>query len=542
MENADIVIVGAGVSGVYCAWRLKQQYPEQRIVVLEGSPTVGGRLLSVRPPGISNMVAELGGMRILPAVQPLISGLLDHLNQLLPAEQQIELYDFPVDEPQNLAYLRGTYLRLADFTTAPEKVPYHLSFLERGGSAGTILLNAIEQLVPGITNPALNDEQRHQITREATFEGQPLYKLGFWNLLLRVISGEAFQLGVDAGGYSSTLSNWNAADAIPWYLSDFGVKPVYKGFSQGYQIVPHTLAQLFEAAGGEVRLNTKVEGFTEHQDGFELQLAGGGTLRAGQLILAMPRRSLDLLAPHSPALQGPAVQALIASVTPRPLFKLFTTYTSPWWRSAGYTDASGQFVPVEAGRTVTDLPVRQTYYWPDVKGHPAQAGPAMLMASYDDGTSVGYWDGLRPRRRQAWQHGQEVSAPQHPFKGMAVKDKAAAPAAGPTEPDSEWQRYKAPDEMVREVARQLGVVHGLTYTPQVQEAAFRDWGDDPFGGGWNSWNIGVRSWEVKHQITQPLAGRPLYICGEAYSDAQGWVEGALQTADYVLEKLGIKPL
>ena len=72
--------------------------------------------------------------------------------------------------------------------------------------------------------------------------------------------------------------------------------------------------------------------------------------------------------------------------------------------------------------------------------------------------------------------------------------------------------------------------------------SFRDWGDDPFGGGWNSWNIGVRSWVVKQQIVQPLAPRALYICGEAYSDAQGWVEGALQTADMMLAKFEIPSL
>ena len=96
--------------------------------------------------------------------------------------------------------------------------------------------------------------------------------------------------------------------------------------------------------------------------------------------------------------------------------------------------------------------------------------------------------------------------------------------------------------MVAEVARQLAVIHGLAYTPEVCNAAFRDWGDDPFGGGWNSWNIGVKSEDVKRQIVQPSAQRALYICGEAYSDAQGWVEGALQTAEMVLEKLGVPPL
>jgi monoamine oxidase len=35
---------------------------------------------------------------------------------------------------------------------------------------------------------------------------------------------------------------------------------------------------------------------------------------------------------------------------------------------------------------------------------------------------------------------------------------------------------------------------------------------------------------------------PVYICGEAYSRAQGWVEGALDTADQVLAKLGVAPL
>jgi hypothetical protein len=38
---------------------------------------------------------------------------------------------------------------------------------------------------------------------------------------------------------------------------------------------------------------------------------------------------------------------------------------------------------------------------------------------------------------------------------------------------------------------------------------------------------------------QPHDGKPLCICGEAYSDAQGWAEGALQTADMMLAKFGL---
>ncbi len=121
--------------------------------------------------------------------------------------------------------------------------------------------------------------------------------------------------------------------------------------------------------------------------------------------------------------------------------------------------------------------------------------------------------------------------PEHPFTGSQI-----------ARPDPDWDVFKAPEPMVAEVARQLGAMHGLAYTPDVQDAAFRDWGEDPFGGGWNSWNIGVQSWVVKAQIVKPFKDLCLLVCGEAYSDAQGWVEGALQTADMVLDKFGVKPL
>jgi len=527
-KKIDIAIIGGGVSGIYSAWKLKQRYPKKNIVLYEFSDHIGGRLLSVKPPDVKNMVAELGGMRILENTQPLIVQLLKDLNALLPTDEQIDTYDFPVDEAQNIAYLRGVYLRLSDFKEHPDKVPYHLSFLEKGGTAGSIIVNAINQIVPGITDPGLTDAKRRRMVRRATFGGEPLYKQGFWGVLMRVITGEAYQLSANAGGYNSTLTNWNAADAIPWYLSDFGLDPIYKGFKKGFQIVPLSLAKLFKADGGIIRLKSKLLGFTYQKKQFQLQF-DGSQVTADQLILAMPRRSLDLLAPNSPLLQQ--IKHLTATVTPQPLFKLFTTYKDPWWRAAGHDTEEG-FLPVESGRSVTDLPVRQTYYWPTDEGKPAVTGPSMLMASYDDGANIGFWDGFRPQRRQAWLKGKEVLKLKAPFVGALATMKKAKP-----DKDSDWPKYEAPKNMVEEVARQLSTIHGLSYTPRVQFAAFRDWGDDPFGGGWNSWNIGVKSWEVKEKITKPLDEYPLFICGEAYSDAQGWVEGALDTADIMLGKM-----
>jgi monoamine oxidase len=89
--------------------------------------------------------------------------------------------------------------------------------------------------------------------------------------------------------------------------------------------------------------------------------------------------------------------------------------------------------------------------------------------------------------------------------------------------------------MVDEVNRQLTEMHGMKYVPDYYAAAYMDWSDDPFGGGVNFWNIHEKSWEVIPQMVNPVAGVPVYVCGEAYSGGQGWVEGALQTAELMLQ-------
>ncbi len=517
-ESLDVAIVGGGVAGVYAAWRFLTASGNRTVAVFEADDHIGGRLLSVTPPHIPNMKAELGGMRILPEVQPCVTQLIAALNEQATGADRIETFDFPVDKPDNIAYLRGVHLRLSDFTEQLAQVPYRLTFQEFGKTAGQLVIDALDQVIPGITNPQLSEAQRRQMAQEATFAGAPLYKQGFWEILLRVMSGEAYQLAVAAGGYQTTLSNWNAADAIPWFLSDFGVSARYQGFTNGFQQVPLLLEEFVRAAGGDVRLNTRVTGFEQEGDAIKLGVHGGDPVHAKALILAMPRRALELLAPNSPLLQDPQVDRLVRSVTPRPLFKLFTTYLEPWWLPA----------QVEEGRSTTDLPVRQTYYWPKDDGTPATQGRAMLMASYDDGINIGFWDGFRPKRGRGWRDGADLRTEAREMFRAGPQD---------THPMcSTWYRYQAPAAMVAEVQRQLGEIHGLKYTPEPQDASFRDWGDDPFGGGWNSWNIGVQSWNVKEQILKPVPDMPVYICGEAYSDAQGWVEGALQTTDMMLEK------
>ena len=72
-------------------------------------------------------------------------------------------------------------------------------------------------------------------------------------------------------------------------------------------------------------------------------------------------------------------------------------------------------------------------------------------------------------------------------------------------------------------------------------AVFQDWSQDPFGGGWHFWKIGANSAEIIRRLRKPFADANLHVCGEAWSRQQGWVEGALATANEILEQELLMP-
>jgi len=74
VEECDVLIVGAGFGGAYAAHLLTKQAPSLRVVVVEQSGRVGGRLHSADSDGVKDKKGageankdELGGMRIFPS-------------------------------------------------------------------------------------------------------------------------------------------------------------------------------------------------------------------------------------------------------------------------------------------------------------------------------------------------------------------------------------------------------------------------------------------------------------------------------------------
>src|SRR5215472_7657708 len=129
-EVLDLAIVGAGISGIYSAWRLVTADPASvrilgrpvstgsrlRVTVFEGSQRVGGRLLSVRAPDLS-ATCELGGMRFASSHKRVIS---------LINELKLSHHGFYTSHSQNHVLLRGKHLRVSDLNN-PALLPYRLT-------------------------------------------------------------------------------------------------------------------------------------------------------------------------------------------------------------------------------------------------------------------------------------------------------------------------------------------------------------------------------------------------------------------------------
>jgi len=525
-KTLDVAVIGGGVAGAYSAWRLQQELGKDRSIGLfEYSDRIGGRLYSVTVPGVPSIKAELGGMRYIPESHKMVADLVEHL--------ELRTRDFPMGAPDpvgancNLFYLRGRHLRLHELSD-PDKVPYNLAWSERGLGPTNLQVQVMNNIYPGFGDLALCDMMKLNVF------GKPIWQYGFWDLMFRVLSNEGYQFMKDAGGYDANVANANAATQLP--ATEYGDETEYLTLCEGYQHLPETLARLFNdelagvsGKGDRVFMNQRLTEIrpgtgdyryalifepTETRDARTIPLQGGGpvTVEANSIVLALPRRSLELI--ECDALDTDAWYAANRdSVLIQSAFKLFMAYEQPWWRSLGLV----------SGRSVTDLPIRQLFYF-GTEGEEKGGEPFMnslMMASYNDISTVPFWKGL------------EIGEPYAGYMPACIEPGVTNPI-----PVTE---HRATQEMVHVANSQIATVHALPEIPAPYSAVYHTWNEDPYGGGWHEWKAGYRLDRIMWKMLKPVDGEDIHICGEAYSYDQGWVEGSLTTAEQMLEShFGLK--
>lgn len=543
-QPKKVAIVGGGIAGLYTAYRLMHHSKSQlEVHLFESGTRLGGRICSQEVPGIP-FRAELGAMRF-PKRHQLLVSLIEHMG--------IKTARFDVGLSR--LYVRGRHLTVTELEDGHchqcrAGIPYSLKERERGKSPGDLVKLAIEEFLNDLTFAqadsvtARNIKMRireegidcvpqywHKIREVGRYHGIPLHNIGFWNLLQHYLSNEAFEFIHVALGLDSVLGNWSVAVAIPWFLADFGLDT--------YHMIPGGMERLVKELERDVTQSCQVHKersvikIRNTESRWVLQHEGkeGGIEEDSydNVVLAISRQALEKLEVIGSEEWPPRWSNQVRS---HRLFKLFLLYESAWWKEVFESDT---------GRISTDLPLRQVFYfgpeWMKSHGYPA-GEPAtegaqqwgLVMASYSDEHSASFWH-----------------SPDLPFESEAAQEEYYGcpyyrePLGRSAEEDSRLLGtiagdLRARERTVRKVQKLLQEIHDDIDIPDPVIGVFKDWGDSPFGGGWHTWEIGTTPWRLQDRAR---IADGLFICGEAYSDEQGWIEGALKSVEIFLVSLGV---
>ncbi len=547
-QQADVVIVGAGISGLYCAWRLIQQNPHQKITIVERLNRTGGRLetdrIEIRPGEVVRV--EQGGMRFNYGMTELmqLSYALGLCDQIVPFPMGSDVGGINT----NRFLLRGRNFTAAEAAAGANRIwgeIYDLDENERGLSPSDLVTRAYHAvLAANGQKPPKDQTPEFWTTFRDTFvwNGSPLRDWQMWGLLRDMgYSQECVQLLCDSVGFGGPFkAPINAGDAFQ-ILADFPKDPTYFAFEQGFSTLPDTVRdQLPDQV--QILLSTNVDRIIRTGSGFELTMTeapdeqdsnpfipGGTTktLTGSKLILAVATKGMEDLFITSPALNAdPDAERLwenIHAARGMPLMKINLYFDDAWWRDGLVSP------PVEFGPNFSSLPINAVYPFyslPVEKRGPLAANlsaeemqlqEAAALTIYCDFDNTYFWQGLQGV-------GKLFSSP--------LQERQSKPPQ---------TIFPASMAVVQEALKQLRMLFGLSDIPDPVLTSYRLWdGTDDFENAYHQWRMGVSDAEVREYLAAPI--EDVYICNEAISDMQGWVNGSIRSCDMALAHFGLAPL
>ena len=348
---ARVVIVGAGISGLAAA--LEASSSRHEVVVLEGSPQVGGKL---RLATVAGQQVDVGAESML-ARRPEGLDLLADLDvePVHPAAVSAALWTRGALQPMP----RGTLLGVPGEPSALESVltADELQRLRAERSVSVAQDVSIGELVESAMGSAVVDR-----LVEPLLGG--VYA-GHARRLSAAVTAPALLAAARQGRLLSEAARTAAAKATPG-------KPVFAGLRGGLGSMPKHLVRLLLDRGVTVRTGATVRAVTRSRTGWQLTVGetrAPETVAADGLVVATPARATArLLAPHAPEAAAALAEIDYASMA-------IVTYAFRSAESRAFAGSSGFLVPPVDGRGIKASTFSSTK-WPWL----AEAAPELTFA------------------------------------------------------------------------------------------------------------------------------------------------------------------
>jgi len=371
-------------------------------------------------------------------------------------------------------------LRCTRADIAEGRVPYDVTDDERKHLAN-LLGHALEKILPGASS--LSDDALWQMRSRAVFRDNPLFQYELGELLPLVLSPEALSFLRARTPLRWNITCFNAAEAIFELTSnDLSGLPLWY-VPSGYQQLPLGLADVLPAE--TILLRHRLESLEridgDARSGYLLRFAEQvEPLRAKTVILALPYHPLHSLVNRSQLFHEPAADCFRTDLEAVTPAKVYREIHA-------HADPWWQKASIRSGPVIHET---------------APCGQALLRSEGNSHLmTLGFFDVSGQERQRLVQE---------------------------LDPESLHARDRVAFEQS----------FGLSDIPAPLERHGHFW-----SGAYHPWRKDRPTWLIQKRMLKPIPEESIFVCGETYSDAQGWAEGALRTAEAICTRhLGLEPL
>ncbi len=274
--NGTVGVIGAGVSGLYAAYLLKQQ--GYNVQVIEASNRIGGRVRSIS--GIADMPIEWG------------ASVIKGQNHLLYALMKNNGAQFLTNEIQDYAIVNGYWTSKAAMAENPD-------------------VQHLDEIIAGLkTYDGADMNANLYAENQGIFNGTR----HIWNARLGIQNGASTDImGIEGIANAMQQSSNGPGD---FFLSDGSLESTLLSTFNDIDVLLNTPINLIDYTGAQVKLTD----------------ANGVNYNFDKVIITVPVSILKDNIDFSPALPN-NVQSSINSLGMRPGMEMLLTFTEPFWNA-----------------------------------------------------------------------------------------------------------------------------------------------------------------------------------------------------------------
>ncbi|MEV4313153.1 FAD-dependent oxidoreductase [Actinocrispum sp. NPDC049592] len=308
-HHIDVVVVGAGMAGLACAYRLAQR--GINVVVLEACPHIGGRTAGV---SVDGLTIDLGGQFIGPGQDRVYA---------LAAELGVSTFPTYTAGANLLETSAGRLRRFHGMV--PKLGPLTLLDVAQAQSRLSRLARGVDTSAPW-RSPSTLDSQTLQSWIDRT---------------ARTRGGRQFLALACQAIWACSPSELSLLHAL-FYVASAGSLPALTDFEGGAQ-----QDRLTGGASGlaaklasrlDIHLNAPVRRISQDANGVTVSTEDGSIWRAGHVVVALPPPQAARIAYHPPL---PATRDSLTQRLPMgSVIKCVAIYPEPFWRKEGLSGAA----------------------------------------------------------------------------------------------------------------------------------------------------------------------------------------------------------